>query len=199
MQKLIFSTNNRHKVQELTDWFARNFDNAPEIVTLSDLGLGDPVEDGKTFAENAYIKAKYAFDRTGLAAVADDSGLCVDALDGRPGIYSARYAGEGATNEQRIAKLLNELIGVPYEKRTAYFACAICLILPSGKRIDAYGRSDGYILDECRGDGSFGYDPVFYCPSLGKTFAELDIQSKSLVSHRGYALADLKRKVNGVL
>lgn len=198
MQKLIFATNNKHKAHELRDWFERNFDNPPEIVTLADLGLGDPVEDGETFADNAYIKAKFALDQTGLAAIADDSGLCVDILDGAPGIYSARYAGEGETNDKCIAKLLKELDGIEYERRTAYFACAICLLLPDGRRIDAFGRADGYIANECRGDGSFGYDPVFYCPSLGKTFAELDTASKSAISHRGRALEDLKVKANGL-
>ncbi len=195
MQKIVFATNNKHKVFELQNWFKRNFEKAPEIITLSQLGLGEPDENGTTFAQNAFIKADYAFGRTGLASVADDSGLCVDALGGRPGIYSSRYAGAGKTDSDRIAKLLDELKGVSVQDRTAHFACALCMILPDGTRIDAYGVSEGYILEAPRGNGDFGYDPVFYCPAYGKTFAELDVESKTAVSHRGRALADLKSKL----
>lgn len=198
MQKIVFATNNMHKVFELKNWFEHNFVKTPEIVTLSQLGLKDPDENGTTFAQNAFIKADYAFGHTGLASIADDSGLCVDALGGRPGVFSARYAGEGKTDSDRIAKLLCELKDVPLQDRTAHFACALCMILPDGTRIDAYGVSEGYILESPRGNDNFGYDPVFYCPAYGKTFAELDVESKTAVSHRGRALAELKSKLQGL-
>ena len=198
-EKIVFATNNKHKVFELHEWFARNFDEVPEIITLSQLGLADPDENGTTFAQNAFIKADYAFEHTGLASIADDSGLCVDALGGRPGVYSARYAGEGKSDGDRIAKLLDELKDVPLYERTAHFACALCMLLPDGTRIDAYGVSEGYILESPRGNDDFGYDPVFYCPVYGKTFAELDIESKTAVSHRGKALAELKSKLRTLL
>ncbi len=195
MKEIVFATHNNHKAAELQDWFSRNFGDEYKLVTLRDLGLGEPVEDGATFADNAYIKAKYALDLTGKPAIADDSGLCVDYLGGAPGVYSARFAGEGGTPDDCIRKLLAEMQGVPRQKRTAKFVCAICLLNEKGERIDAYGETNGYITEAKQGGGDFGYDPVFYCPAKGKTFAELDIVSKSSVSHRGRALQDLKNKI----
>jgi XTP/dITP diphosphohydrolase len=122
--------------------------------------------------------------------MADDSGLEVDYLGGRPGVYSARYAGEGCTSEDNIKKLLGELNGIPEEKRTARFVSVICACFPDGRTVSAKGTCEGVILTEKRGSGDFGYDPVFYYPTFGKTFAELDIDIKNTVSHRGNALKE---------
>jgi XTP/dITP diphosphohydrolase len=187
--KLVIATHNRDKVQE----FQRILQ--PLSVEVITADLPEVEETGKTFAENAYLKAISAYRATGMAAVADDSGLEVDALDGAPGIYSARYAGENATNEQRIAKLLDALKNVPAEKRTARFVCAICCILPNGDIITARGECPGKIAFEVRGNGGFGYDPVFLVGE--KTFGELDAKEKDIISHRGRALrvfADELRK-----
>jgi XTP/dITP diphosphohydrolase len=178
--KLVVATHNRNKVQE----FQRILQ--PLSIEVITADLPEVEENGTTFAENAYLKAISAFHATGKAAVADDSGLEVDALNGAPGIYSARYAGENATNEQRIAKLLDALKDVPEEKRTARFVCAICCILPNGDIITARGECPGKIAFEARGNGGFGYDPVFLVGE--KTFAELSAEEKDKISHRGKAL-----------
>jgi XTP/dITP diphosphohydrolase len=177
---LVVATHNRNKVQE----FQRILQ--PLSIEVVTTDLPEVEENGTTFAENAYLKAISAFRATGKAAVADDSGLEVDALNGAPGIYSARYAGENATNEQRIAKLLNALKDVPEEKRTARFVCAICCILPNGDIITARGECPGKIAFVVRGNGGFGYDPVFLVGE--KTFAELSAEEKDKISHRGKAL-----------
>lgn len=178
--KLVVATHNRNKVQE----FQRILQ--PLSIEVITADLPEVEENGTTFAENAYLKAISAFRATGKAAVADDSGLEVDALNGAPGIYSARYAGENATNEQRIAKLLDAMKEVPEEKRTARFVCAICCILPNGDIITARGECPGKIAFEVRGNGGFGYDPVFLVGE--KTFAELSAEEKDKISHRGKAL-----------
>lgn len=187
--KLVIATHNRDKVLE----FQRILQPlAIEVITAD---LPEVEENGKTFAENAYLKAISAFRAMGKAAVADDSGLEVDALNGAPGIYSARYAGENATNEQRIAKLLDSLKDVPAEKRTARFVCSICCILPNGDIVTARGECPGKIAFEIRGQGGFGYDPVFLVGE--KTFGELNAEEKDQISHRGKALrifADELRK-----
>lgn len=178
--EFIIATHNADKIQE----FRRILE--PLSIKAVSADLPEVEETGATFAENAYLKAISAFHAAGKPAVADDSGLEVDALGGAPGIYSARYAGENATNEQRIAKLLNELGDVPEEKRTARFVCAICCILPNGDLLTARGECPGKIAFVPRGTDGFGYDPIFLTGE--KTFAELSAEEKDDISHRGKAL-----------
>ena len=163
----------------------------------SEFGVTDADETGTTFVENALIKARHAVDATGLPAIADDSGLAVDALDGRPGVYSARYAGPGATDEQNNDKLLAELDGVPDEARGAAFHCVVCFVQPDDPDpIIAEGEWRGRILHERRGEGGFGYDPLFYVPDTGCASAELEPEEKNRRSHRGQALRELARKLH---
>jgi XTP/dITP diphosphohydrolase len=178
--EFIVATHNQNKVREFR-WILE-----PLSVEVISADLPEVEETGKTFAENAYLKASSACRKTEKTAVADDSGLAVDALGGAPGIYSARYAGEGASNEQRIAKLLNALKDVPEEKRTAKFVCAICCVFPNGDIITARGECPGKIAFAPRGTDGFGYDPVFLAGE--RTFAELSAEEKDRISHRGKAL-----------
>lgn len=147
----------------------------------------EPEENGTTFAENARIKARAICEAAGTATIADDSGLCVDALDGAPGVYSARY-GHKSSDAERIAYLLENLKDVPAEKRTAKFVCVITCLWPDGRRIVARGECPGQILFAPKGTGGFGYDPVFYLPELEKTYAELAPEEKNAISHRARAL-----------
>lgn len=164
-----------------------------EIRTPAEAGIMDePVEDGETFEDNAVIKATYYGDRTGLPAMADDSGLMVDALGGEPGVRSARYAGEGATDQDRCNKLLNALEKVPDHLRTARFVCTIALVRDGKVLGTSTGTCDGRILREMRGENGFGYDPVFFYPPEGKSFAELPPDLKNRVSHRGLALQGIR-------
>ncbi len=159
------------------------------IVSMADAGLFEEIEEnGSTFEENACIKAMTVWKATGKPSIADDSGLMVDALDGAPGIYSARYAGEGATDAQRMEKLLFELKEVPEEKRGATFVSVIAFVDETGVPHTFRGECRGVIGDSPKGNGGFGYDPIFYVPSLGKTFAELSDDEKNANSHRGRAL-----------
>lgn len=185
--KFILATRNPGKIREMNailqqlGWQAEALPaDAPE-----------PVEDGSSFAENALIKARSAAKFTGLPAIADDSGLCVDALNGAPGIYSARFC-EG-TDEDRNDYLLKKLISVPAEKRDAHYTAAIACILPDGKEITVEGQCYGRILNERHGTGGFGYDPLFYLPDYGCTFGELPAAEKNKISHRGKALQALKQ------
>lgn len=178
--KYVIATHNRHKLQELQ----RILD--PMGIEAITADLSEVEETGTTFAENAYLKAKSACEETGLPAVADDSGLEVDALDGRPGVYSARYAGENATDAQRIEKLLGELSAVPAEKRTARFVSAVCCVFPNGDVIRVEGDCPGSIAFSPEGNDGFGYDPVFLVGE--KTFAQMTAAEKDAVSHRGKAL-----------
>ncbi len=198
MTKFVIATNNKKKLVELSRILTPL---GIEAVTAKDIGidLGDVDENGTTFFENAYIKAKSAFDLLGgeYCVVADDSGLCVDALDGAPGIFSARYGGEGLTDEDRVDKLLNELKDVPSDKRQAHFACAICAIMTDETIISAYGKSNGFIGYEPVGEGGFGYDPVFMVSD--KSFSQLTDDEKDLCSHRGHALREFKVKLEEFL
>lgn len=178
--KYVIATHNRHKLQELQ----RILD--PMGIEAITADLSEVEETGTTFAENAYLKAKSACEETGLPAVADDSGLEVDALDGRPGVYSARYAGENATDAQRIEKLLGELSAVPAEKRTARFVSAVCCVFPNGDVIRVEEDCPGSIAFSPEGNDGFGYDPVFLVGE--KTFAQMTAAEKDAVSHRGKAL-----------
>ena len=160
-----------------------------DVKTAAELGvsLDDVEETGMTFKENAQIKAEAALKKTGIPSIADDSGLMVDALAGRPGVYSARYAD---TDENRINKLLSELAASGSEDRNAHFACVICCAFPDGKEIFAYGQCDGTIAFAPRGNNGFGYDPIFFVEG-NKTFAELTDSQKDAMSHRGKALKEL--------
>lgn len=178
--KFVIATHNKHKLQELRRILT------PLGIEAITADLSEVEETGTTFAENACLKAKAACEETGLPAVADDSGLEVDALDGRPGVYSARYAGEGATDAQRIEKLLGELAEVPAEKRTARFVSSICCVFPNGDILRAEGECPGSIAFAPAGEDGFGYDPVFLCGE--KTFAQMTAAEKDAVSHRGKAL-----------
>jgi XTP/dITP diphosphohydrolase len=191
--RLLFATTNEGKLRELRKLVG----DAVEVVSLKDLPpVPEPVEDGETFEVNAEKKARAYAEATGLPALADDSGLCVDALGGRPGVHSARYA-EG-DDRARFEKLLGELAGVPEERRTASFRCALCLAWPGGERRIEVGRCEGRILTGPRGEHGFGYDPVFFIPALGKTMAELTPEEKSGVSHRGEAFRKMRPALLGL-
>lgn len=194
LNKLLVATGNQGKLKEI-----REILSDIEVLGLSDVGIECDVEEtGTTFAENAYIKAFEISKRTGLPVLADDSGLEVDALGGRPGVYSARFAGEHATDDENVNKLLAELKDVPKDKRGARFACAMCLIFPDGRKIETFGTScPGIILDSKRGENGFGYDPVFFAPEYGKSFSEMTMEEKNKVSHRKAALAALSEKLKG--
>jgi|CZCB01.1.fsa_nt_gi XTP/dITP diphosphohydrolase len=192
-KKVIVATKNRGKLEEI----AQLLSGLPyEVFSMTDAGVdGDIAENGSTFAENALIKARTVWNVTGETVMADDSGLEVDHLNGAPGILSARYAGENAKDEDKYRKLLKELSGVPADQRSARFVCAIALILPDGREIVVRGTCEGYIAKEPAGTGGFGYDPVFYVPGFGMTFAQMDEELKNSISHRGNAL----RKVLDIL
>lgn len=185
MTKLLLATNNQAKVRE----YKSLLQNLPyELVSLADLGLGIIIEEeGESFEENARLKATSSAAESRLVALADDSGLEVDALGGKPGWLSARYAGEGASDEKRVDYLLSKLEGVPWEERSARFRCVIAVAAPGGKVDFCSGECRGFITFEPRGRYGFGYDPIFYLPELDKTLAELPLEVKNLVSHRGRA------------
>ena len=149
--------------------------------------IGEIVEDGSTFAENALIKARAVCKATGKPAMADDSGLAVDALNGEPGIYSARFAGEQRSDADNNAKVLRLMETVADADRTARFFCVIAIVLPDGREYTVEGTCEGIILHALRGEGGFGYDPLFYVESMNKTFAELTMEEKNRISHRGHA------------
>ncbi|MBU1566790.1 MAG: XTP/dITP diphosphatase [Proteobacteria bacterium] len=191
---LVIATRNKNKLREFQE-ILKNL--GIEIVSLEQFGPIPPVvEDGNTFEENAYKKALHTAKILGLPALADDSGLVVEALSGQPGVYSARYAGEDASDEENCHKLLAELGGEI--NRAAYFQCVLSLAVPSGQALTYIGRCDGIIIDEKRGENGFGYDPIFLFESHGKTFAELSMEEKSLISHRGKALAEVKSELKSI-
>ncbi len=196
MFKILAATTNPGKTKEIKEILS-DF----EIISLKDAGINvDVEENGSTFAENAYIKAYAISKLTELPVLADDSGLEVEALGGRPGVYSARYAGEGTSYSKKIAALADELKNVPQNERRAQFTCAVCLIFPDGRKIEATGSScPGIILTNPRGKNGFGYDPVFYSPEYGKTFAEMSTSEKNAVSHRNAALVNLLNKIKNEL
>jgi XTP/dITP diphosphohydrolase len=190
MTKLLIATTNAGKVAELAELLTEL---DCEVLGLADLpqAFADVEETGATFAANALLKAEYYHAQTGLFALADDSGLEVDALNGRPGVYSARYAGAGASDAAKVAKLLEELRDVPAAARTARFACTIALVGPDTRQIFT-GTCEGLIAEIPRGTNGFGYDPVFIEPSTGRSFAELTRTEKAAISHRGRALSQMK-------
>jgi XTP/dITP diphosphohydrolase len=183
--RLLIATRNRGKKAEYADLLA-GLD--LELMSLPDLGIEDEVpEQGATFAENALAKARAYAALSGLVTLADDSGLEVDVLDGAPGVYSARYAGEGASDEDRYHRLLAELKGIPEARRTARFRCVIAVVWPDGRERIVAGACEGRIALEPRGEHGFGYDPVFYVPEYGCTMAELTPDVKNRISHRARA------------
>ena len=190
----VIASNNKKKVEEL-----RRILNPLGITahTPAELGisLDDVEETGQTFRENAEIKARAAMEKTGYSAIADDSGLCVDALGGRPGVYSARYSD---TDENKINKLISELIGTDNDDRSAHFECVICCCFRDGETLFAEGRCDGTIGYAPRGTNGFGYDPIFFVEG-NKTFAELTDNQKDAISHRGRALKELSEKLTNRL
>ena len=194
--KFIIATNNNKKLKELERILKPL---GIDAVSAKDAGvvLDDVDETGTTFSENAYLKANSAFVKTGMPAVADDSGLCVDALDGRPGVFSARYGGENATDTEKNDRILSEMKDVPDDKRNAHFACAICCILPDGSKIEVEGICNGSIGYEQIGDGGFGYDPIFMCGE--KSYAQLSPEEKDAISHRGQALIKLQNELKKAL
>ncbi len=188
--KIVLASHNKAKLSELRSLLKDITSEDVNILSPSDIGFFDEVEEnGKTFEENAYIKAK-AIASLGYIAIADDSGLEVDALNNAPGIHSARYS--GGSDIDNNAKLLSELAGIPFEKRTARFVCVIVCVFPDcDDYISVCGSCEGIILNTARGDGGFGYDPLFYYEPLGKSFSELSSEEKNAVSHRGIAMRAL--------
>ena len=187
--EIILATHNKNKVKEMQNFLSGTFENLT-VITATEAGFTEDIEEnGTTFEENALIKAR-AVRKDGAISIADDSGLCVNALDGRPGIFSARYAGEPCDDKKNNAKLLAEL--KPFEDRSAYFVSAIACVLPNGEEFTVRGIANGVMLESEIGDGGFGYDPLFYFPPLKKTFAQLSREEKNGVSHRGNALRALR-------
>ena len=185
MRSLLLATTNQHKLEE----YRAIFSDLPfKLLSLSDIHLDLDVEEtGSTFAENAALKARTYAEASSLLTLADDSGLEIDALEGAPGIYSARFAGRETSYAERFRIVLERLKGLPTEQRTARFRCAIALAEPSGLIRIVEGTIEGVIADSPRGEHGFGYDPIFLVPELGKTTAELPPEQKNFISHRGRA------------
>lgn len=196
--KLVLASSNQGKLQELRELLAGN---GMELLAQSDLGVEDADETGSTFVENALIKARHAAQVTGLPALADDSGICVDALKGAPGLYSARYAGEHGNASRNIDKLLDVLRETPDDRRTAHFYCVLVLLRhpEDPQPLIVEGQWNGRILHERRGNGGHGYDPVFFDPLHGQSAAEMEPDLKNRLSHRGQALALLRERLRSAL
>ena len=194
MKQIIFATGNAGKMREIREIMA---DTGAEILSMKEAGLtADIVENGSTFEENAIIKAKAIAALTDDIVLADDSGLEVDYLNKEPGVYSARYLGEDTSYEIKNQAILDRLAGVPKEKRTARFVCAIAAAMPDGEVLVTRETIEGYIGDKPAGNGGFGYDPIFYVDEYGCSTAELTEEQKNEVSHRGKALRAMKEKLN---
>ena len=193
--KFVLATHNPGKLREMSAILGEL---GVEVVSPADVGITVDVEEtGTTFAENAMLKAKAICAAAGLPAIADDSGLCVDALNGGPGVYSARYGGEGLDDKGRYMLLLNSMRG--QTTRKAHFACAIACAFPNGDELTAQGQCDGAIAFAPMGEGGFGYDPVFLVPEKGKTFGQLTAEEKGTISHRGKALRDFSENLETYL
>lgn len=192
--KVVLASKNPHKLVEISQ-ITRKFD--MELVLESDLGVDIDVEEtGATFEENSFLKANAVMQATGLPALADDSGIAVDALNGEPGIYSARYGFDDTLDDAgRVRLLLKNMEAVPDGQRQAQFVCVITLVTPEGKVIQARGEVNGEVLRKTEGEGGFGYDPIFYYPPFGKTLAQVTPEEKNRVSHRGQALKILYEKL----
>ncbi len=194
--KILIATTNQGKVQEIRNLVK----GLPALfLSLSEVpGIPEVVEDRETFEENALKKARMMAYSTGIVTLADDSGLCVDALDGRPGVHSARYAGDSASDEEKYLRVLEEMADVPDPARSARFVCAVALVAPDGEENLFRGVCEGRITREPQGSFGFGYDPIFYFEEAGCTFSQMDQESKNRVSHRGRALrqfAEFLRKL----
>ena len=193
MKKIIFATGNADKMKEIREILA---DLDAEILSMKEAGIqADIVEDGKTFEENAVIKATAISKLTGEIVLADDSGLEIDYLNKEPGVYSARYMGEHTDYHTKNASLIKRLEGVPDEKRTARFVCAIAAVVPGHEPIVVRGTIEGYIGDKPAGENGFGYDPIFYVPDLNCSTAELSPEEKNARSHRGNALRAMREEL----
>lgn len=192
--RLIIATGNEDKVREIDEILEGT---GFEAISMKQAGFTpDIVEDGTTFEENALIKAKAVHALTeGEYVMADDSGLCIDALDGAPGIYSARFCGENSTYEEKFRKIFEMLKDVPEEERTARFVCAIAVVRPDGTSFTVRGEVSGILHEEPKGDNGFGYDPIFYVPEFGMTTAQMDPEQKNAISHRGRALRSMVEKL----
>ena len=195
MIRMVIATRNEGKVRE----FKRILEDLPvEILTAAEAGVvGEAEETGTTFSENAYLKASYVAKQTGLISIADDSGICVDWLDGAPGVHSARYAGEHGSDEKNNDKLLAALEGVPDEQRGARFECAIACVCPDGTTFTVLGSCPGKVGYQRAGTGGFGYDPLFYVGE--RSFAEMTPEEKDRISHRGKALRAFEEKFRDYL
>lgn len=196
MKRLVLATQNKNKLKEVHHILSPL---GYEVVSMDVVGLGDydVVEDGETFEENALKKAREIYAKVKTAVLADDSGLMVDALYGAPGVFSARYSGEGATADRNNEKLLKALMGLDASKRKAKFVCVMAYIDDKGKEYVARGEAHGEILTALAGNGGFGYDPLFYVPDLGKTYAELSADEKNKISHRAKALEQIRLYIEG--
>lgn len=191
--KLLIASNNQHKIDEIKQILGNKFE---QILSLSEAGIVyDPEENGKTFLDNALIKVRAVAKLTDMPVLGDDTGLCVDALNGAPGVHSARFAGDH-DNAKNRAKLLYEL--QDETNRKAHFSTAVALLYPDGRLVTAEGRVDGEILHTEVGANGFGYDSLFYCNEIGKTFAEATAEEKNSVSHRGRALQKLAEKLQSM-
>lgn len=194
-KRIIFATGNADKMKEIKSVFS-DFDG--EILSMKEAGVFcDIEENGTSFEENALMKAKTIWDRTGDIVLADDSGLEVDYLNKEPGIYSARYLGEDTPYDVKNKKIIERLTGVPKEKRSARFVCAIAAVLPDGSTKVVRKTVEGYIGYEEKGENGFGYDPIFVVPEYEKTTAELTMEEKNAISHRGKALRSMKEELKG--
>ena len=192
---IVLATRNQGKIREFKE-LLKNF--PIELRSLNDFGpIPDVVEDGETFDDNAYKKASFTAKALGLPAIADDSGLVVEALAGAPGVKSARYAGDNASDQDNIEKLLQQMHNL--QNRKAAFVCVISIAVPGGPALTYEGRCEGEITKEPSGKDGFGYDPVFFYPPLGKTFAEISLAEKNKVSHRGKALTEVANEFDKVL
>lgn len=191
MKEIMIATKNRGKVKEFRDLFASRGVDVKSLVDYPN--IEDIEETGVTFAENAQIKAETIAKKLHIPVIADDSGLAIDYLDGRPGVYSARYAGEHKNDLDNLNKVLDELAAVPDEQRTARFHCALALAIPGEKTQIVEGTCEGIITDKPIGENGFGYDPIFFVSEKGKTMAELSKDEKNQISHRGNALRKLDK------
>lgn len=195
--RIIFATGNEGKMREIRLILA---DLGMEILSMKDAGVElDIVEDGTTFAENAEIKAKAVWEQTGDIVLADDSGLVVDYINGEPGIYSARYMGEDTSYEIKNNNIISRLADAKGKERSARFVCNIAAVLPDGQVEHTEAYMEGQIADEPAGNEGFGYDPILYIPEFGLTSAQLSIEQKNQISHRGKALEAMKERLNAIL
>ena len=192
MTTILIATGNHHKLREISSFFT---DSQIELISFKDLKLTSPEESGKSFYENALIKAKYGFESSGIPTIADDSGLCVEILNGQPGIHSARFAGANATDEENRRKLLNE-IDFSQGNIKAYFVCCAVAILSNDFTLKCEEQWHGEIINVETGDHGFGYDPIFYLKEKQKTAAELSDIEKNKISHRGKAFSNILDQLN---